>query len=251
MKLSKLVSSTERLIRGNSSTILTALSISGVVSTAYLTAKASFKAANALRDEHENKQVYPGWAPMTLKESAKFVWKLYIPAGVSGFATIACVVSAQRVGSRRTAAAQAAFSLSERAFSEYRDKVVETVGANKEQAIRDEIAQDRVNRNQPPSSEIMITGPGNILCCEALTGRYFTSDHESLRKAQNDLNAKLVAHGYAYLDDFYYMIGIAGTSHSSKLGWESDKMMELQFSTTLTPDNRPCLVFDYNYTKPL
>lgn len=242
MRIAKLASSIERVVRSNSTTIFSALAISGVVTTAYLTGKASFKACHRLSSESPH---------MSKKETAELVWKFYIPAGVSGAATIACVIAAQKTGSRKTAAAQAAFSISERAFSEYRDKVIEQIGENKEQKIRDEIAQDHVTKNKPPSTEVLVTGPGNILCLEKYTGRYFSSDAETLKKAQNDLNAKLIAHNYAYMDDFYYLIGLPQTSHSATVGWESDRMMELKFSTTLTPDSRPCLVFDYNYVKPI
>jgi len=97
---------------------------------------------------------------------------------------------------------------------------------------------------------VVVTGPGLTLCHESLTGRYFTSDMETLRKAMNDINAKLNTHDYATLDDFYYLVGLAQTSISGDLGWESDKQMDLIFTATLTPDGRPCLVIDYNYTKP-
>lgn len=252
MTLKTTVYNTIRTVKTNSPTILTALGVSGVITTAYLVGKASFKAAELITThEVENGVIDYGDRKRELKEKGLLVWKLYIPAGISMAATISCVVGAQRAGSKRTAAAQAAFSISERAFSEYRDKVVEHIGEGKEQKIRDELAQDRVNRTPPPSQDILVSGPGNVLCMEAYTGRYFTSDMESLRKAQNDLNAHLVAHSYAYLDDFYYLIGLQPTSESSKIGWESDKLLDLSYSTTMTPDQRPCIVFEYNYVKPL
>jgi len=81
--------------------------------------------------------------------------------------------------------------------------------------------------------------------------RYFACDIEKLRKTQNELNARLIKHDYATLDDFYYMLGLRQTTVSGTMGWTSDKMMELIFSTTLSDDGRPCLTFEYNYTKTL
>jgi hypothetical protein len=183
-------------------------------------------------------------------ERTKLVWKLYIPAGISATTTITCIISANRVEANKTIAAQTAFAVSQRTLSEYRDKVIEEYGERKDQSIRDSIAEDRVKATAKESS-LVISGPGNVLCCEMFTGRYFNSDMETLRKSQNELNARLLAHDYATFDDFYYMVGLSRTSSSSQIGWRSTKLMELQFSTVLTEDGRPCLAFEYNYTEPL
>jgi hypothetical protein len=74
---------------------------------------------------------------------------------------------------------------------------------------------------------------------------------EKLRRANNELNSKLLKHDYATLDDFYYMLGLSPTTTSGNIGWQSDKLMDLIFSTTLSDDGRPCITFEYNYTKTL
>jgi hypothetical protein len=183
-------------------------------------------------------------------ERTKLVWKIYIPSAIAATSTIACLVGANRVGLKKTMAAQTAFAISERMYSEYRDKVIEEYGERKDQSIRDKIADERVKLTAP-SNDILVTGPGNVLCCELYTGRYFSSDMESLRKAQNELNSQLLAHDYATFDDFYYMIGLGRTSSSSQMGWKSTKLMGLSFSTILTDDGRPCLAFEYNYVEPM
>jgi hypothetical protein len=182
-----------------------------------------------------------------LKEDGKLIWKLYIPAGVSAVTTIACIVGANRIDAKKTLAAQTAFALTQRLYSDYRDKVVEEIGEHKDRSIRDKLAEDRVKKNPPPSQDILITGPGN----ELYTGRYFTSDMEKLQKSKNELNARLLAHDYATLDDWYYLVGLRGTTYSGELGWKSSKLMELTFSTVLTDDGRPCLAFEYNYMTSL
>jgi hypothetical protein len=246
MNFLQVVGRVEKVLRTNSPAILTALGVSGTITTAYLAGKASFRAAEAIQKE----ALVITNEPKNRKKDIKLVWKSYIPTAVSGAVTITCIICATRIGMKRTAAITAAYSLSEKAFSEYRDKVIDKVGERKEQQVRDDIAQDKVRANAP-SREVVLSGSGHILCCELYTGRYFNSDMESLRKAQNDLNARLVNHVYATLDDFYYMIGLPQTSSSGNIGWNSDKLMELRFSTVLTDDGRPCLAFEYNYTKPL
>lgn len=222
--------------------ILTAMGITGVISTSYLASKASVQMA---LDEESSFD-----PAKSNKEKVKRYWKLYIPTGISGALTIGCILGSSQASGRRTAAAVTAFSVTEKAFSEYKEKVVEQIGKNQEQKIRDEIVQTTVIAN-PPKQEIMIAGTGHILCCELYTQRYFRSDMEKLRKAQNDINARVVNDVYVALDEFYDLLGLSYTSVSCKLGWTSERLLELQFSTVMSDKGEPCLAFDYNYIKPL
>lgn len=240
MNIVHLLRQGEKILKDNSPAILTALGVSGTVTTAYLAGKASFAAAKKLGDDAEN---------MTPKEKAVVVWRLYIPAGISGVITVGCIISATRINSKRAAAAYSILTVSEKAFDEYREKVVERLGERKEKEVRDEIAQDHVNRK--PIEQIIMTGAGNVLCFEMLTGRYFNSDMETLRKAQNDVNFRLVNELYVPICDFYYLIGLPYTSNSGQIGWTSGKLMNLEFTTTMSEDSRPCLAFEYNYIKQI
>lgn len=243
MKINKLIVKTQHIIHKNSQTILTSFAISGIITTAYLSAKAAMLSSTDL-------DVYYLTHPdddLDFKDTVKLVWKNYIPAIISGTATISCVLGAQKVSSRKTAAAQAAFALSERVFSEYKDKVIEQIGPKKEQAIRDSISQDKVSSSA--NQQIIIAGNGSVLCCEGYTGRYFNSDMETLRRAENKINAKLNTHDYASLSDLYYLLDLPETKVSSDLGWDSGRLLELEFSSTVTPDGKPCLVFNYNYIR--
>lgn len=248
MNANNLISNILKTVKSNSPEILTALGVTGVVSTAYLSAKGSFKAAEIIQEE-ENGAVHPD-RRQRIKERTKLVWKCYIPAGVSGALTILCVVGSNKASGARTAAAVTAYSLAEKQFSDYREKVREQIGKGKEQGIRDDIAQEQVSANN--TKELVLHHPGGqVLCCELYTKRYFRSDMESLRKAQNDLNAILISQIFAALDEFYDILGLEYTQESTFLGWDSDRLMELEFSTTLSPGGEPCLAFAYNYVKPV
>lgn len=225
-------------VKANSPSILTGVAIGGTAVTAYLAGVASFRAAKRLESAP---------ADITPKEVVAEVWDLYVPTFISGAATVGCIFGATQIASKRTAAAYSLLAVSERLFDEYREKVVEQIGEKKEQKIRDEVAQMEVTNNPPTS--VIIAQPDGVLCCELLTGRYFMADMEKLRHAVNDVNAKLLREDYCVLGEFYWIIGIPMTTNSSIVGWTSDKLMELEFTTTLTEDNRPCLAFDYNYIK--
>lgn len=252
MNLSSIFGNGLKLIKSHSPEILTALGVSGLITTSYLASKASFKAAEVIDHEQYILDLEDKSHPLDNKEKAKLVWKLYIPTVISGTVTIGCIVMASKSHSRRTTAAVTAYSLTEKAFSEYKEKVVEHIGKGKEQKVRDEIAQDKVTRAfESCSNEVFIFEDGEVLCCELATGRFFKSEMELLRRAENEINAKVVNLLYVTLDDFYDLVGLNHTSMSDKHGWDSAKLMKLEFTTTLSPNNKPCLAFDYNYTKPI
>ncbi|MET0785909.1 MAG: DUF6353 family protein [Paenisporosarcina sp.] len=237
-------------VKSNSNVILSVLAGVGTVTTAYLAAKASFKAADVIRN-HESANGVIDDPKERFKDHTKLVWKLYIPPAISTVTTVGCIIALNRVGIQRTLAARTLLDASEVALAEYRDKVREELGPRKDQAIRDKVAEDRVKDNPPPSREIMMTGPGNVLCCELFTGRYFVSDMEKLRRYINQINDKLLKHDYATLDDFYHLIGLNSTSNSGRMGWKSDRLLEFEFSVILTEDDRPCIAFAYNYIKDI
>lgn len=244
MTLREILKTTEKLVVDNSPAILTAIGVTGTLATAYLTGKATFKAAEILSTE-----VYtasPDYnETISVKTKVEAVWKLYIPAAGAGVVTVASILFANRIGTRREAAVAAALTVSERAYSEYKDKVFDTIGKNKEAKLHDEIAQDRVTKNSVGTQQVIVTGGGDVLCFDMYTGRYFQSDMETLKKAQNDLNYTIIAQGYASLTDFYNHIGLSSTKSSDDMGWTSDKLLELRFSTTMSDDDRPCIALDF------
>lgn len=245
MSLAHLAHRFGKVISDNSPAILSAMAVGGVVTTAYLTGRASFKAA----DELSRYEPLDG-SGLPLQDKIKHTWKLYIPAAGTGLITIAAIIGANRIGLRRAAAMATAFTLSERAFENYKDKIVEKLGENKERNVRDELAQDAVDRHPPTTREIIITDGGQVLCCDGYSGRYFTSSVEDLKQAQNNLNYRVLNDGYASLSEFYNLIGLSSTSHSDEVGWSSDKMLELDISTTLTPEQKPCIYFKF-YVAPI
>lgn len=243
MALSDLIGQALSSVKSNAPEILTALGVSGLITTSYLAAKGGYKAAQKMEDKQPD---------LPLKEKAKIQWKVYVPAALSGFATVACIVGSGRASGRRTAAAVAAYSFTERMFSEYKDKVVETIGETKEQQLRTDLAQERVNANPPGGTrEVILIGKGEVLCYETFTDRYFKSDIESLRKAENSINRMILELNDANLSEFYDLIGLPHTSDSDWHGWNYEKQMELRFDYVGAPNGEPCLSIEYNYVKPL
>src|SRR5687768_11809329 len=118
MNLQHLVNTSIKKLKSNSPAILTAVGVSGVLTTSYLIARASFEASLIIAQNEKTEGVIDD-PKERFKERTKQVWRLYIPAGISGALTIGCIVGSSRISGRRASAAYAAYSLSDLAFSEY------------------------------------------------------------------------------------------------------------------------------------
>jgi hypothetical protein len=225
----------------NQTTLLTGIGISGVITTSYLSGRASFKAAEIIRNEDHHEK------PLTTKEKIHLVWPLYVAPVSVGTTTITAIAMANHTASKKIAALTAGMGVSERVLQEYKEKVIEKFGEGKAQQVRDEIAQDRIRNNPPDPSntQVLMVGDGDVLCHDLLTGRYFMSSAEKLRQAMNNLNYEIIAHEYASLSFFYDLIGLAPTAYSDYVGWRVDDHPEITFSTVMSPDDRPCIAVDF------
>lgn len=237
-----------KVVKRNGPEILTAAAASGVVSTGVLAWRAGKNVSNPkynityVGKDVSRKQF---WI-----DHVKLTWKEYVPPVASGLVTIGCIVASHKMGGRRTAAAIAAYSATELAFTEYKEKAKELVGANKEQAIRDGVAQDRVTNN-PPSKAVVILGGGDVLCLDMRSQQYFRSNHDLIKRAENEINFQINHENYVSLSEFYIMLGLPITHESVHNGWTFERLMETDISTALTDDNQPCLTVSFNYCKPL
>lgn len=241
MDLGKLMGRAQKLLLDNSPAILTGIGVTGVLTTAYLTGRASFKAAELVLERNRQQEVNDLW--MAPKEKFKLTWKLYIPAAGSAVATIVAILCANKVSTNRAAALASAYAISERAFETYRDKVMEKFGETKERSIRDEIAQDDITNNPP--TQIILTG-GSVLFRDGFSGRDFRSDMETIRRTMNDINEQVNRDFTASLGDFYELLGLDPTDKSEEFGWHADKKLQLRFSSTITKSGEPAIVFTYD-----
>jgi hypothetical protein len=237
------------LLNDHSTTILSAVGVAGTVGTAVLTGRASFKAADVIAAERYvvNLAVEGNENPVQLSktEKVKLTWKLYLPPVATGVMTVTCIVYAHKISSKKIAALAVATGISERAFQEYKEKVVEKLGPRQDQKIRDDVAQDRVTANPPGSREIMIVGNGEVLFFDQLTGRYFQSTVEDVKRAENKVNFELIHYMSCSLSHFYDEVGLQPTTYTDQVGWNLNNKMEVVFSTVLSPDGRPCIAIDF------
>lgn len=244
MQIKTILKTTEKFLIDNSPGILTGLGVAGAVTTAVLTGKAAYSAGLQVA-EMESKVDHKGdFIVIDSKTKLKVFWKEFVPAGTVGVVTIAAIISANQIGARRAAAFAAAFKLSEELSAEYKKKVLETLGIQKEEKMRSELASDKMTENPPPSNMLIVVG-SDVLFYDELSGRYFHNTMEKVMQAVNEINHQVNNYFHASLTEFWEKIGLTSTSISDDIGWNSDELLDVQFSPTMI-DGKPAIMIGYN-----
>ena len=241
--LKRTIKSAERVLTKYSPGILTGIGIAGMIGATFMAVKATPKALYLIETKKEESEV----EELTTVEAIKTCWKCYIPATLTTVLSAVCLIGASTVSAKRNAALATAYSISEAALREYQEKVVEVVGEKKEKAVRDAVAKDQIERDPVTKSEVVIIDSNsNTLCYEPLSGRYFKSTIDKIKKAEIKLDRQMIQEMYVSLNDFYWEIGLDGTDLGDQMGWNLSKgYMDLSFSSQLADDGTPCAVIVY------
>lgn len=231
--------------------ILTGVGIGGMIGTVVLAVRETPKAVLLLEERKKEENV----EKLTPLQTIETAWKCYIPSALTGALSITCIIGGSVIGYRRTAALAAACTIAENSLQTYQQKVIETIGEKKEVAIRDDICKEELVKNPVIEKEVVLTGCGNSLFYDPMSGRYFRSDIEHIKKAVNELNRHMIADMYVSLNEFYDEIGLTHNEVGDILGWNVNRgLIEIHFSAQIAEDEKtPCLVLNheiapmYNY----
>lgn len=223
--------------------ILTGIGIAGMITTTILAVKATPKALELIEEEKEQ----TGSETLKPIETVKAAWKPYIPAMAVGGASVLCLIGATSVNTRRISALAAAYKLSETALDEYKSAALETLGEKKEKDIRDKVAKNQIEANPVNETSVIVTGGGDSLCYDSISGRYFRSNIEKIRSVENAIERALLSDDYVSLNEFYDLLGLDHIDIGDDIGWRVDwnKSFEIEFSSQLTKNGEPAIVLSY------
>ena len=231
---------------------LMGVGIAGMLATTILAVKATPKAIE-LQERKANEEKI-SINDLTPVDRVKACWKCYIPAALTCVSSVGCLIGSRSVSARRTAALAAAYNLSDTAYREYREKVMETIGEKKERVVEDKISEGKVKTNPIDNCDVIITEKGDTLFFEPISGRYFKSDIEKIKKAENTINKAILSDPFSCgssLNDFYREIGIPATSMGENIGWNvATGMIDIYLSAQVVEEGsqyegKPCLVINY------
>lgn len=244
LNIAKTFASAKKSLAKHSPEILTGIGIAGMVTTTVLAIKATPKALQLI----EEKKKAEGVDKLAPVDVVKTTWKCYIPTAVTCVTSAACLVGSTSVSVRRHAALATAYKLSETAIAEYREQVIEAVGEKKEQTIKEKVGQARIEKEPVSTSEVIVTKKGNTLCYDYMSGRYFESDIDLIKTAQNNLNEKLFNSfgGTVSLNDLYDELNLDHIGVGEDLGWNTENRVDIHIGYGGADDGRPCIIVSHN-----
>lgn len=260
LHVNQFVRNIRKRISRRSPEIWTGFGIAGMCATVVLAVKATPKALRLIEEEtasknarlvedteEESENASKPAVKLTTIETIKVAWKPYVPAVVTGVFSISCLIGASSKYARRNAALAMACSVSETALSEFKEKAIETVGEKNVGEIQDRIMKDKVEADPVSKKEVIIVGKESTLCYDVFGGRYFKSDIETIRKAENRLNARMVnGENYVSLNDFYNELGLSNTEMGYTIGWRVDKgLIDVSPSYQAADNGDPCLAIGF------
>ena len=247
----KFVDSTKTKLSKNAPGILIGLAVVSGGVAVYTAITATPKALKRIDQEKAEKQV----DKLTPMETVKVAWPYYVPTALSFVFATGCAIGSQSLHVKRNAALAAAYKISETALVEYRDKVVETIGEKKEKAVRDKVAQEKINKTPFNPNDVYSTGKGKTICLDTLSMRYFECDVDVIKAAAVKLNQEMQLSicSTKYMNDFYYAIGLPPVDRNvgDMLGWSATYPINLDvdYGPISEYDSRACAVIGH-YNPP-
>lgn len=234
--------------RENTPLIMTGTAISGVVTTTVLAAKAG-REAEKVYEEAENKEIPKDRAAAAL-QYAKITWKVWVPTVISGALTIGSVVMIHYTHQKRYAALMGLYALGNQAFQEYRESIDEVLDDKTKEEVKQRVVSKAVHRNEEDLDEALGDVREMTLCYDTFSGRFFQSDIESIRRAENEFNKGLISHNYGSLNELYSLMGIGGVGAGEDIGWNSDNLLSIGYNSILTERGVPAMSIDFHDCLP-
>lgn len=231
----------------HSPTILFGVGVTGIVATVVLASRATLKLQDILDEADEKIEKIElvessdseKWTDKDLHE-AKFsvkagiavdILKLYGPAVIIGVASVCALTGSHVILNKRNAAITAAYKVLEKGFEEYRDRVKEELGIEKDLEYRyGSLERDVVvdTDEGPVVERIRSYGKPSIYAREFNEycrpwSRAPMDNSIFLSTAQNWCNDKLKSQGHLFLNEVYDMLGMDRTPEGAVVGWIYDK----------------------------
>lgn len=260
LKLKQSATNVGRFAKVNKPSIFTGIGIVGFGLTIYTAVKATPKAMQVLAEKEAEKYNYISETEdrkpteeeckLTIKEKVGATWKLYVTPAIIGGSSIACFIGANHTNLQRLSATTALLESEKALRKTYKEEVINAIGAEEERKIQSATNQKVLDSNPVQQKEVIFTNSGETLVYEPLTGRYFKSDTEVIKRAVNQLNKEHLndMSPMIELNDWFDAIRLEYVDIGDELGWYlNDGLLDVDFDAKLAADGKtPCLYIEYS-----
>ncbi len=221
------------ILKKHSPNIMFVGGIVGVVTSTVLACKATLKLPDALTemqaeldevkyhvDEPDSKDVAYVYA-----KNIAYIARIYAPAVVVGVVSISSLTGSHIALNKRNAGLTAAYAALSKAYGEYRERVSEEFGEQKEKDIYHAALVEKV-KSEDGREEIAVVDPNKW----SPYARFFDECSVNWQKnaelnrlfvqcQQNYANHLLHARGHVFLNEIYDMLGLERSKAGAVVGW--------------------------------
>lgn len=238
------VARTALLAQKSSPTTLFVGGIIGVTATVVLACRATLKVDAVLAKTQEGLETietvrddanHADYTDTDAKKDKAYVYirtvsdlgKLYGPALIIGIVSVSALAGSHNILSRRNAALAAAYKTVEKAFGEYRGRVSDVIGHEREQELYYDLTPcDMDGPDATKKSKVKRVGPNSA----SMYARFFDEQNRNwestpeynflfLKCQQQFATDRLIARGHIFLNEVYDALGMERTKEGSVVGW--------------------------------
>lgn len=243
-------------LQKHSPEILLGAGLVGMVATVYLAAKATLKVEEVVEvhdrtlhtiDTAEKNGKTAGLVPYSQEDALKDkavvyvqtglqLAKLYGPAVGVGVLSITAILASHGIMVKRQVALVGAYNLAVEAYKQYRERVVDELGAEKERdlylGLKDEtrteteIQEDGTKKKVRKTEKVLVAGNK----AASIYSRFFDESNPQYRSdrllnkafltaQQNYMNDVLIIRGHVFLNEVYDALGFPHTKEGAIVGW--------------------------------
>lgn len=218
--------------------ILTGVGIVSGVTAAVLGAKATLKLEPIVADleldledhrslQHDDQAEKAKTTAFIYAKHGLRIARLYAPAVGLGASSVVCIISAQGIMQKRNAGLAAAYVALEKGYNEYRKRVEEALGEEKEKELRYGVKTEEVHDTKAGTVTTVKTADPNQFSPYAVFFDQFNKNWKRdaelnkffLKCQQNYANDLLHARGHIFLNEVYDMLGFDRTKAGAVVGW--------------------------------
>lgn len=204
----------------------------GVAGTVVLACNATLKLdqiANEAEKEHANATTRREHSKATIKAVTK-IGQIYAPAAGLGVVSVAALTGSHVILTRRNTALMAAYAALDKGFNEYRERVREELGIDKEYQLRHGVSTETVEIHDTENGKVHKLKSKSIPQGVSIYARFFDECSKSwnrtpsynqmfIRSQQNYANDLLRARGHVFLNEVYDMLGLERSQEGAVVGW--------------------------------
>ena len=190
--------------------------------------------------EYEEKDYKKDLAIVYVQTAVKIV-KLYAPSIAVLGLSITSILGSHKILNKRNAALTAAYTAVDKGFKEYRKKVVEELGEDKDLYFRHGIKAEEVEVKETDEKGKEKTTKKTVTTSKygdgiepSIYAKFFDSSCKEwskdpeynlsyLLQMQNIANEQLISRGHLFLNEVYDMLGIERTKIGQVVGWIYDE----------------------------